>query len=430
MNLADVILLSTAFILVNAAFVAAEFALLAAPRQTFEHRAGKGDRFAARVLSVLTSAEDQDRYVATAQLAITAASLGLGMYGEHELSHILQGAIGPIPWIGGAALASAIALGLLTVAHIVFGEMVPKGLALQRPELAARLAYWPMRITLFALYPFVAISSGIARLTLRAMGIRRQDNVHEQSYTPEELQLIVEESERGGALRADSGHILRELFEFGDRTAGEAMVPRVRVAGIPVGAKPADIRRLISEHHRTRYPVYEDDLDHIIGMLHVKDLLRRLLVDEPVTAPDVRRIPVVPETAALDDVLATMQRTQAHLAVVIDEHGGTAGLISLEDLFEEVVGEIDEDASATPSLRVDSAGVVRAAGTLRLDELGRHFNLDLEHEDVDSVSGLVLQRLGRPPQVGDVVDYDRLRLEVTGVSGKGVREVRVTIVDA
>jgi len=284
-----------------------------------------------------------------------------------------------------------------------------------------------MRITLFVLYPAVAVSSGVARLALRAVGIRRQDNVREQSYTSEELQLIVEESERGGALRADSGHILRELFEFGDRTAGEAMVPRVRVAGIPVGAKPADIRRLISAHRRTRYPVYEDDLDHIIGMLHVKDLLRRLLVDEPVAAQDVRRIPVVPETAALDDVLATMQRTQAHLAVVIDEHGGTAGLISLEDLFEEVVGEIDEDVSATPSLRVDSAGVVRAAGTLRLDELGRHFNLDLEHEDVDSVSGLVLQRLGRPPQVGDVVEYDRLRLEVTGVSGKGVREVKVML---
>jgi magnesium and cobalt exporter, CNNM family len=305
--------------------------------------------------------------------------------------------------------------------------MVPKGLALQHPDRAARLAYWPMRIMLFVLYPLVRVSSGIARLLLRALGVRRQENVDEQMYTPEELQLIVEESERGGALHAESGRILRELFEFGDLTAGEAMVPRVRVVGIPMGAPPAEIAAVVVDERRTRYPVYEGDLDHIVGMLHVKDLLRRLVAGEAITAQDVRRIPFVPVTATLDDVLATMQRTHAHLAVVIDEHGGTAGLVSLEDLFEEVVGEIDEGAPAEPSIVVERPGVVRAAGTLRLDELGQHFNLELEHEDVDSVSGLVLARLGRPPRVGDVVDYGRLTLEVTATSGRGVKEVRAVL---
>jgi len=223
-----------------------------------------------------------------------------------------------------------------------------------------------------------------------------------------------------------AGKLLKELLEFGDRTAGEAMIPRVRVLGIPVGASPADIRAMLVRHHHTRYPIYEGDLDHIVGMLHVKDLLRRLLTNEAVGAGDLRPMPVVPESATLDAVLHTMQRSSAHLAVVIDEHGGTAGVISLEDLFEEVVGEIDEGPSV-PSIAVRPDGSVMTAGTVRLDELGRHFSLDLGHEDVDSVSGLVLTLLGRPPQVGDSVRYDRLLLDVTAVKGRGVEECAVCL---
>jgi CBS domain containing-hemolysin-like protein len=415
------------FVLVNGVFVAAEFALLAAPRPALEHSAGKGDRFARRVLEVLHSPSRQDRYIATAQLGITLASLGLGMYGEHRLAEILEPFVGRIPAIGGAALASAIALAGLTLAHIVFGEMVPKGLALQRPVAVGRITAWPMQLTLITLYPFVTLSSAIARMCLRLVGIERRHNVREHVYTPEELQLIVEESEEGGALRAESGRLLRELFEFGDLTAGQAMVPRVRIAGIPLGAGPDAIRTIVAEHRHTRYAVYDTDLDHIVGMIHVKDLLRKLLQNEPVTAADVRRIPVVPETSTLDDVLTMMQQANTHMTVVIDEHGGTAGLVSLEDVFEEVVGEIDEGTAAQPPISRNADGSIRAAGTVRLDELGQFLDLDLEHEDVDSLSGLVLERLGRPPIAGDVVVYSRLQLEVTSTSGRGVKEVRVTV---
>jgi CBS domain containing-hemolysin-like protein len=170
--------------------------------------------------------------------------------------------------------------------------------------------------------------------------------------------------------------------------------------------------------------VYEGDLDHIIGVVHAKDLLARLLSNESLATEHVTRMPVVPATAPLDDVLATLQEHQAHVAVVIDEHGGTAGIITLEDLFEEVVGEIDEGGPQALTHQPD--GSVRAAGTVRLDELGDAFGLELEHEDVDSVSGLVLAKLGRPPVAGDAVDYGDLRIEVTAVSGRGVREVQVT----
>jgi CBS domain containing-hemolysin-like protein len=349
------------------------------------------------------------------------------MYGEHTLAGLLEPSLSGLPFLGPGAVAATIALGSLTIAHIVIGEMIPKGIALHQPERVVRLAHAPMRITELVLYPLVAISNGIANGCLRLIGLRRGANQGENLYTPEELQLIVEESEQGGALRADSGRIIRELFEFGDLTASQAMVPRVRIVGIPLGAMPDRVRAILARSLHTRYAVYDGDLDHIIGMVHVKDLLRRILAAEPITAADVRRIPVVPETATLDVVLTSMQQAHAHLALVIDEHGGTAGLISLEDLSEEVVGEIDEGAPTLPSLAPQADGSVLAAGTLRLDELGQHFNLDLEHEQVESVSGLVLERLGRPPVVGDVVRYDRIELDVVAISGRGVKQVRARL---
>jgi CBS domain containing-hemolysin-like protein len=425
-----ILAISLALVALNGVFVAAEFALIAASRTRFEHRAAAGDRFARRALALLASPVRQDRYIATAQLGITSASLGLGMYGEHTLAALLEPHVGVAPFVSGGALAAAIALGTLTIAHIVAGEMVPKGLALQQPERVVRLTHWPMQLTEWLLFPLVVVSNGVALALLRLIGVHRRENPREHLYTPEELQLIVEESEEGGALRADSGRILRELFEFGDLTANQAMVPRVRIVGVPVGAGPAEIRRILATSLHTRYAVYDGDLDHIVGMLHVKDLLRRLLLGEGVTASDARRLPVVPETATLDTVLTTMQRAHAHLALVIDEHGGTAGLISLEDLFEEVVGEIDEGVTAAPAIAPQPDGSVRAAGTVRLDELGQHFDLDLEHEDVESVSGLVLARLGRPPAVGDRVRYGRIDLEVLAISGRGVRAVQARLMPA
>jgi magnesium and cobalt exporter, CNNM family len=420
------------FVLVNAVFVAAEFALVSAPRATIEHDATRGDRLAGRILRLLRSARRQDRYIATAQLGVTTASLGLGMYGEHSLAVWLEPHLdlpGLLHTLAVHGLAGVLAVTLLTFCHIVVGEMVPKSLALRRPVKAVRIVYWPMRVVLILIYPFVALLNLIGRGCLALLGVRRQVNPREQSYTADELELIVEESARGGALRAEAGRLVRELFDFGDLSAGQVMVPRVRVIGIPVGASPADVRRLLAAHHHTRYPVFDGDLDHIIGMLHVKDLLRRLMLEEHITAPDVRPIPYVPETAPLDDVLETMQRAHAHLAVVIDEHGGTAGVVSIEDLIEEVVGEIDEGVPEAPPIEAQPDGSIRAAGTVRLDELGQQFGVDLEHEEVDSVSGLVLARLGRPPVIGDVVDYGPLRLVVTATSGHGVQEVRARLLE-
>lgn len=423
------VLIVAGLLLANGLFVAAEFAIVAVPRTSVERRANLGGRLSARLLALLLSTQARDRFIATAQLGITIASLGLGMYGEHTLAVWLEprlaflGAAGSV--VSAHAAASVLAIATLTYLHIFLGEMIPKALALGQAERTARAVYWPMRMLLLALYPFVVLLDALGALVLRAVGIRRQVHTREESYSPEELQLIVEESQQGGALGTEAGTLVRELFEFGDRTAAEVMVPRVRVVGIPVGASPEDLRRLVLRHRHTRYPVFDGDLDHIVGMLHVKDLLRRLILEEQIGPADARPMPVVPATASLDVVLSTMQRAHAHMAVVIDEHGGTAGVVSLEDLAEEVVGEIDEGTPRSPNVVRLTAMTARVAGTLRLDELGQEFGAELQHEEVDSVSGLVMALLDRPPVVGDTVTYDHFQLTVSTVAGHAAGEVLV-----
>jgi CBS domain containing-hemolysin-like protein len=424
-------LIITALILLNGIFVAAEFAIVGAPRAAIDAKAQGGNRLARAVQRVLEDPKQQDRYIATAQLGITVASLGLGMYGEHVIADWIYERLGHhgLPqWLASHGVASTVAVAILTYFHIVVGEMVPKSVALQRAE---QMALWitpPMLWIRNALFPFVLSLNALGNLVLKMLGVNRQAQNADQYYTPEELQLVVQESEDLGAIRAESGQMLQDLFEFGDLTAGEAMVPRVRVVGIPLGTTPDQIRQLLGMAPHTRYPVYEGDLDHIIGMVHIKDLLRVLLRDESIRRTHARPLPLVPETAPLDSVLSTMRRELTQMVIVLDEHGGTSGVVTLQDLFEEVVGEMEEGPATAPQIYRDANGRLRVPGTMRLDELGQLFDLDLEHEDVDSVSGLILTLLGRPPAVGDIVRYERLLFEVTAVKGHGVDECAVSLI--
>ena len=423
----------TLLILLNALFVAAEFAIVGAPRASIDRRAAEGNALARSVQAVLRDPRKQDRYIATAQLGITVASLGLGMYGEHVLAEALyhwMGERGLPAWIASHAVASTIAIAVLTYFHIVVGEMVPKSVALQRAETMALWITPPMLWMKNLFFPLIAGLNALGNLVLRIFGVHRYAQHSERYYTPEELQLIVQESEDLGALRAESGQMLQELFEFGDLTAGEVMVPRVRISGIPIGTTAAGVRELLARSPHTRYPIYEKDFDHIVGVIHIKDILRVLLHDETISAAHARAVPLMPETAELDDVLAAMRRERTQMVVVLDEHGGTAGVVTLEDLFEEVIGEIDESPAAAPQTYRDGQGRLRVRGTMRLDEVGQHFDLDLEHEDVDSVSGLILTLLGRTPALGDTVRYERLQFEVTRLKGLGVDEAAVSMVSS
>jgi len=421
-----------ALVLANGLFVAAEFAIVGVPRVALERRAAEGDRVARRVLGILRDNRQRDRYIATAQLGITLASLGLGMYGEHKLAEWIGEGLhaagaGEWRWVPAHTLGSIIAVALLTYLHIVIGEMIPKSIALQAPERTVAWVTPPVLVVQTLTKPLIVVLGYAGNALLRAFGIDRGEMSPEQVRTPEELQYIVRESEAGGMLRRGTASVVRELLEIGELTAGEVMVPRVRVTGIPVGATFAEVTDIVRSSPHTRYPVYSGSLDNIVGMVHIKDLFRRLRSRRPVHENDARPVPYLPETSDIDTVLTAMRTARTQLAVVMDEHGGTAGIVTIGDLFEEVVGQIEEVRSGRPEMYRADDGTTIAAGTVRIDDLGDFLGVVLEHEEVDTVSGLVLGELDRPPVVGDEVEFDGVRFRVTRVEGHGVGEVVATL---
>lgn len=422
------LVVSASLIVLNGLFVAAEFAIVTAPRLSLEQRAQAGQRVAARALAIMRTPRRQDQFIATAQLGITFASLGLGMYGEHVLAEWIAGELegmGAQRYIAAHAVASATAIGILTYFHIVIGEMVPKSFALQHAERTLLAVTPAMGVIRTVLHPLVIALNTVGNAVMALAGINRQAPSTEQYHSPEELQLVVEESQRAGVLSVESRDILSGIFEFGEKTAGEVMVPRVRIAGIRVGMAASRVEELLRRVPKARYPVYEGDLDHIVGVIHVKDLLRLMVAGAPVTSADARPMPQIPETLLLDEVLGAMRRERTHMALVVDEHGGVAGIVTLEDLVEEVVGEIQDSDDVEPIVRLDGDRL-RVLGTVRLDELGDELGMVLEHPDVDSVSGLVLTLLGRAVRTGDVVAFAGLRVEVTTVVGLGVGDCLVS----
>ncbi|MFP3939515.1 MAG: hemolysin family protein [Thermoanaerobaculia bacterium] len=411
----------------NGLFVAAEFAIIGTSRASVEARAARGSRQARRVAAVVSDPVRQDRFIATAQLGITLASLGLGMYGEHAVAAwILDGfeTVGWHEWVVAHAAASVLAVTVLTYLHVVLGEMVPKSLALQQPEVMAEVVALPMAWLQRIFLPLVLVLNGTGNGLLRLMGIdRRETTTHH--YTPEELELVVTESQRRGLLPELPGLLVRELLDFFELTAEQVMVPRTQVVAVPVGASREEVAAALGRELHTRYPIYEGNLDHVIGFAHARDLARVLLEEGTVPRRLARRAPLVPGSLPLDRVLEALRDGDAQLAVVLDEQGGTAGILTVEDLFEELVGELEEDAEARPEILPLGADAVLAEGTARLEEVGEALGVALGHEEVDTVSGLVLHLLGRPPVAGDRVEHEDLQLTVSAVEGRGVARCRI-----
>jgi len=314
---------------------------------------------------------------------------------------------------------------ILTYAHLVIGEMVPKALALQSAERTAMLVSPAIEGIGTAVLPLVVALDALRALTVRAIGIRGEVAEEERYHSTEELQLIIQESQEEGLLRGESGRILRELFEFGDLKAWQVMVPRVHLVAVRVGTTADQLRDIVRTRPHTRFPVHTGDPDNIVGMVHIKDVLRHIVLDQPVTIGDARPVPYIPATTPLDELLAAMRRARAQMAVVMDEHGGTAGIVTIEDLFEEVVGDIDEGRGRTPIWR-DASGRLLVRGTVRLKDAGDAIGRSLEHPDVQTISGLVLALLGRPAAVGDGVTWNGVRIEVTAVSERGVADSALT----
>lgn len=419
-----------ALVLLNGLYVAAEFALLASPVVQLERRAAR-EPWAARMLATLRDASRQDHYIAVAQIGITLASLGLGMYGEHALAESFLPLVAHLP-LGEAlahGLATGVSLGLLTYLHIVLGEMVPKSLALLHPLPTARWVEIPMRVSGFVLAPLVWVLNALGNLALRLLGLPVSQEIS-LVYSPEELRLVFEESRDEGLLQDEQHQWLQSLLGLRDRSVRQVMVARTRVVGLPADATVSDAFLRIREEGYTRYPLYEGDLDHLVGMVHIRDLFLALSRGRrEVRLRDLMRPCLyLPESLHLDQAFERMRSERAHLAVLVDEHGGTAGIVTLEDLVEEVFGEVFDEFDADEILPVRSCGPEewQVRGEVLLEDLSETLDRDLAREGVETVSGLVLDLLERPPRVGDRVQWREVAFLVEEVADLVASRCRVT----
>jgi CBS domain containing-hemolysin-like protein len=433
-DLLIVLLVVLALVILNGLFVAAEFAIIGTPRAAIAAQAESGSLRARQVAAILDDPTRLDRYVATAQLGITFASLGLGMYGEHALAahfeHWLTAAgfTGLGAQITAHGLAVVLAIVGITYLHIVFGEMIPKALALTH---AVRVALWVTPVMLMiglVLSPLVRALNLTGNKLLRLVGVVRSRSA-EHFLETEELESLARESQQSGLLSAESERIFREIADFSEITAAEAMIPRVHTYGIPLGATDAALREILPIHRHTRYPVYDGNLDHIVGTVHIKDLLNLLHERSGLVPAVVRKAAYLPETATLDDVLMAMERTRNQMVVVMDEHGGTAGILTIEDICAEAIGDIEEGADDVPDVLPVGLGRFQVQGSARLGMIGALVGRELDHPAVDSVSGLILSELGRPPRLGDQVQWNGLSFEVVSLHGRGVRQAVVSFID-
>ncbi len=418
-----------ALILVNGFFVAAEFAIAGAARPRVAQMAEEGNRAALTVQAILNSPVEINRYLSTAQVGITVASLGLGMYGEHAVAGWLEGPLEHLGWFGTAAahtIASVIAVALLTYLHVVLGEMIPKALALQSAsEVAVRLSAAMMTAErLFR--PLTAVLNLAGNRLLALLGIPLAD-AHTRLTSSKELVYIVEESSEGGLLDEREQVFLENVIDFHERTVGQVMTPRPRMAAIPVEADLQTVLDIVVEERHSRYPVYEGNRENIVGILHVKDLARSLVksAGEFELRRLLRPVQFVPESLPLDEMLAQFRAKHVQIAVVLDEYGGVAGLVTLEDLAEEIIGEIhDEFDEEIPPFTALDEHTLRVRGDLLLDELTQHYDLafpQAEDSDAETVGGLIMSMLGHVAQVGEIVECKGARFEVESMEGLAIR---------
>jgi len=429
------ILVIIALVLLNALFVAAEFAIIGVRPTQLKQLAEGGHRPAATMLAILRSPRAQDRYIATAQLGITIASLGLGMYGEPHIANFVEPyfarLIGAEPRQAIVHTAGyLIALSLLTFLHLVVGEMVPKSLALSSALRMALGVSRPMSLAQAIFHIPVSVLNAIGNGLLRLLGIPLAAG-HARLHSPEELELIVEESAEVGLIEERQEEFIQSIFAFGERRVNQVMTPRMKIQAIPCDASVAEIQGVLKDSYHSRFPVYEGNLDNIVGTLLLKDFVRQELRRKG--SFDIRLLlrpaVVVPERWPVEKLLATFKRLRSHMAVVLDEYGGTAGIVTLEDLVEEVVGEVRDEFDRESEPVVQTApGVLEVQGTFPLDDLREYVDLGREQDlpQVETVSGLIMAQLGRLPRAGDQVHCgDRVTFTVLGTDGLAVARARV-----
>ena len=434
----------TVFLLItlNGLFVAAEIGTVGARRARIAQEAAAGSRPAQILLPILESPDRLDDYIAACQLGITLSSLILGYYGKAVITPLVEPLLSGSGLVAQAAAVSIAATGVLivlTVIQVALSELAPKTVAIQFPEPTALLLITPVSWSIIFLRPLIWFFNGSGRLFLRLVGLRAvSEGFH--IHAPEEILMMVQESGAVGVLKEDEAELLENTLQLRRRSVRNVIVPRTQLLAAPVDLPAAELLRLLAESSHSRLPLYEGNIDNIVGVVHLKDLLCLNVDGGSVVSTgqsdecgagvrDVMRVPpFVPDSAPVGTVFRQLQRDHFHLAVVIDEYGGTAGIVTFEDLIEEIFGDIaDEFDADSQEMALAKDGRLHLAGDVGLESLSAVLGSPLVSEDVDTLGGAILAELGAIPEQGQVVRLQGFDFQVEEVSGYAVSQVSVAL---
>src|SRR5688500_18608894 len=409
----------------NAFFVASEFALVAVRRSRIDEMASNGDRAARSVQGAL---EHLDRYIAGTQLGITIASLALGWVGEPALAVLIDrflGMFGLPPAPDGAHTAAAIGLSffIITFLHIVLGEHAPKTLALVSPESVSKIVVTPLKLFSRVMSPMIWFFNGTANAFLRLLGVAPASEV--QVHSADELRLLVMQARAHGTLDESDSAMLAGVFDFHEKKARDVMRPRTDIVALSIEATEPEVWAVVREERYSRYPVYRESLDNVIGVFLAKDLWLRE-GGAGFSLPDFVREPLyVPDSKPAERVLEDLRRTRAHMAVVLDEYAGTAGIITMEDLIEEVIGDISDEYDLAARTAIEANGMLELDGTMSLIDVRSDHRVQIPDGDWTTLGGYAFAQLGRLPRMGDRVPVPGGELEVIAMDGRRIAALRI-----
>jgi putative hemolysin len=416
------ILVVLVLVLLNAIFVAAEYALVTARRSRLEERAERGSRSARRALSMM---DEPVRFISTVQVGITVVGIALGAIGEPLVSRYFEF----LP----RGVAFAISFAVLTYLSVVLGELVPKAVALQKAEILALALAMPIDLLSRAFAPVVWVLEHSSNAVLRLLRIKPAP-AGMIAFTREDIRHSVAAAEDVGEIQTAEEEMLYKVFDFAEKEAADVMVPRPDIVGLSIDMPPEEALHRVLESPYTRYPVYRDSLDDIVGILHVRALVAAL-EDRNIAAGELEELLhpafVVPETKDLGALLAEFRKANQHMAIVVDEYGATAGLVTLEDIIEEIVGDIEDEFDLPDESveRLDETRI-RISGSFTIDDFNEQFGTRIDDDDYNTVAGFVFGHIGRAAEVGDQVVDDRLRFTVLETSGSRIQRLEVEFLQA
>ena len=413
----------------NAFFVSAEYAFVAVRRTRIDELVEEGSKSAKRVRRLL---DDPARFISAFQVAITLSSLALGAVGEPAVSRLFEELFGNVGMLGDGAvvvISVILAFAIISALHVVLGEIVPKTLTLSRAESVALTVVLPVTIFMWLFWPFIWVLRGMSEALIRLMGLESPSEMR-LVHSEEELKLLISASHEEGVLEAEERQLLYKVFDFAETEARQVMVPRPDVVALQVDLTPDEAIEQTLNAPYTRYPVYRETLDDLVGVVHIRHLFGARLQQSDATTLEafVRPVPIVPETKKLDELLAEFRRTNTHMAIVVDEYGSTVGIATLEDVLEEIVGEINDEFDLPDRELIRLApDRIRIEASFPIEDFNERFGGDLPDEDYTSIGGFLFGELGRPARPGDVVSHRNFRFTVREVDGPRIRVVDVEL---